>query len=514
MPRLYARLLSVGLALLLPVSLTACGGPDPVLPVQPTPSATAAPVQQKTEVFQLPCYPEAGFHPFTGANKTNLVLNGLLYEGLYELDPTFHPQSVLAVSHSKSEDGLSWTFTLRQGVTFSDGSPLTPADVAASLNLARQEGQYAARLAGITGVAAGEGSVTVTLSKPNGALPALLDVPIVKGTGERPVGTGPYVLTGEGETLALTARMGWWRGEQLPLDTIALWAVQEPDDFIYAFDTHDLSLVSADLTGADTLGYSGSYETVDFSTSVLLYLGFNTASGPCREEAVRRALARGLDRQTIAASLLSSHAQPSALPFHPESEYYDAAQDASLAYAPQAMLDQLQAAGWSWSGETLVRNGQPLSLTLIVNQDNIHRQGVADFLAESLTQVGISVTVQKLPWEGYLTALKEGQFDLYLGETRLTGDFDPAPLLIPGGGLNYGRFSSPAVTSLVEAYQGAEGAARTTAAKALSAALIQQVPIAPLCFKNWSVLSQWGQLSALSATQQNLFYHFWSWEFG
>ena len=72
----------------------------------------------------------------------------------------------------------------------------------------------------------------------------------------------------------------------------------------------------------------------------------------------------------------------------------------------------------------------------------------------------------------------------------------------------------PILTALLEAYQSAAGDARVQAAKALSAALVQQVPIAPLCFKNWSVLSQWGQISALTATQQNLFYHFWTWKLG
>lgn len=73
--------------------------------------------------------------------------------------------------------------------------------MAASLNQARASALYSARFTGVTGVSAGEGTVSVTLSSPNGGLPALLDVPVCKGTGERPAGTGPYVLAGEADAL-------------------------------------------------------------------------------------------------------------------------------------------------------------------------------------------------------------------------------------------------------------------------------------------------------------------------
>ena len=118
------------------------------------------------EAFTLPCYPDSGFHPIQGTHRTNLALGGLVYEGLYEVDPSFEAQPVLAVSSTVSEDGLTWTFTLRQGVTFSDGTALTAQDVVTSLNLARESALYSARLSAITSVTAGEGTVVIRLSTP------------------------------------------------------------------------------------------------------------------------------------------------------------------------------------------------------------------------------------------------------------------------------------------------------------------------------------------------------------
>lgn len=143
------------------------------------------------------------------------------------------------------------------------------------------DSHYAQRLGGVRSVAAGEGTVTVTLSTPNGALPVLLDIPIALGDGDRPLGTGPYVLTEEatGETV-LTARSGWWQGRSLPFQTIHLASVGQADDLISSFDAGDITLLDADLTGTNSLGYSGSYEAWDYSTTNLIYLGFNTQRGP------------------------------------------------------------------------------------------------------------------------------------------------------------------------------------------------------------------------------------------
>ena len=139
--------------------------------------------------------------------------------------------------------GSAWTFSLRQGVTFSDGSPLTPADVVRSLELARGSALYAGRLAQVTAVRAGEGSVIVTLSAPNGALPALLDVPVIREQGEgTPLGTGYYVLEGSDGARLLRRREGNWRGEYPARETIPLHEVEEASDLIYAFDTGELSL--------------------------------------------------------------------------------------------------------------------------------------------------------------------------------------------------------------------------------------------------------------------------------
>lgn len=500
------------LALLLAAGLAGCGtppepAPSPTATESPSPTPQARPME-----FALPCYPQASFHPITGTGRTNLALAGLMYDGLYELDQNFEPQPALSVSHTVSENGLVWTFALRQGVTFSDGSPLTAAEIAASLNLARISPLYSARFAGVTDIAAANGMVTVTLSRANGALPALLDIPIVKETGGVPLGTGPYVLAGTGENLALEARSDWWQGKALPRDTIPLRAIQEADDLIHAFDTRDIALVSTDLTGTNALGFSGSFAAVDYPTSTMLYVGFNTADGPCRSAQVRQALLRGFDRAAVSTAQFSRHAQPAALPVSPASPLYDEALAQTLDYAPQAMEPLLTAAGYTRADGVWQKEGRPLALTFVAPNNNADRLAAAETLAANLTDAGLEVELRALAWDDYLQALTAGSFDLYLGEVRLTADFDLTAFLTPGGALNYGKYSDAGALNRLSAFRAAVGQWRTEPARQLYEYLAGQPPFAVICFKNWSVLTQWSRIDGLTPAQQNIFHQFSDWK--
>lgn len=507
------RLTALALSILL-LLLGGCGepAPDASQTPEPTPTPSVQPTAVLSAQFALPCYPDAGFHPISGTNRLNLELAGLMYDGLYTLDENFQAQPALAASHTVSADSATWTITLRQGVTFSDGSPLTAQDVVYSLNLARQSALYQYRLSSINSVTAGEGTVTITLSLPNGALDALLDVPILKESAATvPPGTGPYVLEGTGNDLTLRRRDESWRAADTMPETIQLRAISGNDALISSFDTGDISLVSTDLTGTGSPGFSGNYATTDYATSTLLYVGFNTASGPCRDAAVRKALSYAMDRATITRAILAHHATPSPLPVHPDSALYNEELAARFSYAPQTTSQLLEEAGWTRSGGSYAKNGSALEVKLLVSQDNAYRCDVADELERQLEACGVQVTVDKRPWDQFLTALSAGEFDLYLGETKLTADFTFSPLL-SGGSLNYGQYTDWNTTTLHAAFRAAQGEARSTAATALYEQLGEQMPFTALCFKNWSVLSQWGQVSALTPTQQNLYYGFEHWE--
>lgn len=439
------------------------------------------------EHFALPYMPGRSLDPVGCADGMQQVIASLMYEGLFRLDGNFEPQPSLCASYTRNEDARRYVFTLRDGVQFSDGSALTARDVKATLDRARQSERYKNRLSGIASISTKNNTVTIALNQPNTSFPALLDVPLVKsGTQDAaaPVGTGPYFFAQEETGAYLIANQSWWKAERQPVERITLVEASDHDAMLYRFSSHEVQLITADLTGTQAASTTGSVGCVDADTTLLQYVGCNTARAPLDNPALRRALSAGINRENITSAFLSGHGAPASYPVSPSSALYPA----GLEDAPDSFASAVTASGYA----------SERSLTLLVNEENSFKKAIADYLAETWTAGGIPVEVQALPWEEYLEALSRGDFDLYYGEARLSADWDLNDLLTPGGALNFGRWSNPDTSRLLADFASAEN--RETAMRALCTHLKDQAPILPVCFKSVSVLTQAEVIEGLTPT--------------
>ena len=444
--------------------------------------------------FALPYMPGRSLDPVDCVDGMQQVVSSLLCEGLFRLDGSFEPQPCLCISYTHDETASRYTFSLRPDAQFSDGTPLTGRDVKATLERACASERYRSRLAGISSISASGDSVTVSLSSPNAAFAALLDVPIVKSgvQGNVPVGTGPYFYTEEETGPYLIANQSWWRGESQPVDRIALVEAADEDAMLYRFSSHEVQMITADLTGVVAMSTTGSVNCVDADTTLLQYVGCNTSRAPLDSPSLRRALSAGIDRANVASAFLSGHGKPALFPVSPVSSLYPADLE------EEHSLDRFAAAVGE-SGYVPER-----SLTLLVNEENGFKLAIASQLAADWTAGGVPVEVQALPWEEYKAALSAGSFDLYYGEVRLSADWDLGSLLEPYGALNYGHWSDPEASRLMAEYAGA--ADRTAAMRALCARLRDQAPFLPVCFKSTSVLAQAEVIEGLAPTAAEPFY--------
>ena len=127
----------------------------------------------------------------------------------------------------------------------------------------------------------------------------------------------------------------------------------------------------------------------------------------------------------------------------------------------------------------------------------------ARYIAQSLSLLDWKIAVQALPWADYLTALQTGDFDLYFGEVRLTADWDLTDLVGTAGPLNYGGYSDVITDAALLTYLSAPD--RKEAASALMSQLRLDVPIAPVCFKSYTVLTHASVLEGLSPTATSSF---------
>lgn len=502
------RLLTFALALALCLPLAGCAGSEPAEPedfwateefVEETPADETEPT-----VFTLPYLNSQSLNPISCSDGAQQIAASLLYEGLFSLDEHFVPQNTLCASYTRSGDGRTYTFTLREDVVFTDGTALTPADVLSTFRRAQVSDRFSARFANVAGMRVGRNTIIFTLMRADSALPALLDIPILKSGTDKypvPVGTGPYRFATDENGECLLRNEDWWGdGDALP-ERIALCAAKDAGATAYLFSASRAHLLIADLLSDSPAASIGGVDLTDVSTANLYYIGFNAKKGaPTADRTLRAAMNAALDRDAIVATLLASHAQSAQFPISPASPLYPAALD-----TPYTVTGYGEALAARLTGDA-----QPIALTLIVNEDSSFKAALAEHLAKALTAEYVTVTVSVLPWSDYMEALESGSFDLYFGEVRLTADWNITPLVSANGALNYGGFSDPATETALAAFLANEN--ETTAA-ALCARLAEESPFLPVAFKSLSLLTPAGAVDGLAPSLSRPMNGLESWSF-
>lgn len=469
-------------------------------------SENESPEETEITSFSLPYCETETLDSVTCRDGYQQVVGKLLYESLYELDESFTPQPVLAESCRYDAENLTYTIRLRSGIRFSDGSALTAGDVVDTLRRAAGSARYGSRFSEVDDLSASGNSVIITLTEPNGGLLSLLDIPIVKsGTETRniPLGTGPYaVAKEENGDRYLTPNPNWWQSKRLPLSRIDLVSCKTVDAANYAFSAQNVQLLCADLIGTDTAPADVSGACTDAPGTVMQYLGFNLRSEILADSAVRRAISAAIDRETLVSSYLLGHGTATQLPLPPQSAFYPA--DLESRYSREVADAAMKKAG-------LLTDEKKAELLLLVNEENRFKLTAATQIAETLNRYSLTVTVQALPWEDYLTALQNGWYDLYFGETKLRPDWDLSALIGTGGALNYGGFYDEDTDLRLQEYLEAQGPRRTAVMEELCNDFLQLQPIVPLCFKAVSVLVTGNAVDQITPTADDPFYQLENW---
>ena len=518
------RALSLLLAAAALFLCASCAGPDAPDPLDPpveySPPVPATPVRVVDSQFTVRYDPDASFNPITGTSANNMALTPLLYEGLFVLNERFEAEPVLCESYS-TDDGLTYTFVIKSGVLFSDGTELSSRDVKYSLEQAKLSGRFKGRLARVAGIETPDTrTVVITLSLPHGRLPVLLDVPIIKSgtiSSSCPPGTGPYALDETGEAPRLVASRFYRDPDTAPVDVIYLGScsdAQLPARFL----AQEIDLFWSDPGGDKNLRLTPDHDAWYYNTSILEYVGFNVRSDILSHTAFRRAIGLAVNREEIVEEVLGGHAIAAPLALSPKHPLYDGAwvtpvKDVSSeisAIFAEIGLEDFNSDGYlEYPGAGGA--SQPFVLSLLVH-DQAHKVAAAEKITDALMSIGINVELVKLPWESYLKALEKGQFDLYLADVYLPADFDLTALLAPGGALDYGRAGSEEYGEAIAAFLAARGEENeASAARELCALIEQNAPIIPVLYRQYAVHIGRNIAKGVRPTQSSIFYNLSNW---
>lgn len=493
-------------ALLLCVAMTAgvfsgCGEKDdPYVPTgnalfqedETEPTEAAVTKDQIT----VPYYPDRSLNPFQCTDHTNRAILSLVYQGLFALDQDYQSWPILCESYQVSWDMKTYTFTLAQA-TFSDGTAVTAEDVKASLKAAKKSDAYQGRFTHVDEISVTEdGKVEIRMEVPCESLTALLDVPIVKASeveAQQPLGTGPYILKA-GEQPMLVRRTDWWCNAGVPVtaSSIQLTQAGTPSQLRDAFEFSNLSMVSTDPGSDSYADFHSDYELWESENGIFLYLGCNENSDVFSEDDLRQSLIWSIDREAIISEIYRGFATAAVLPASPNSPYYSASLANRYDYDPMYLAQAVE------DHREVAEN----EVTLLVNGDDGVRLRVANRIAQNLKTCGLKVTVLEQSGKDYIKALEEGEYDLYLGQTRLSPNMDLTAFFAEDGSLSVGGMADPVLYALC-----LDALANIGNYYNLHQRILEDGQLCPILFRSYAVYTQRGTFRNLTPSRDNLFFY-------
>lgn len=438
--------------------------------------------------------PDGTFNPYTDTDTSNRVIFSLLYQGLFSVDMNYRVEPVLCKQYSVSKDMKTYTFYLEEA-TFSDGSLLTAADVLASLLAAMENPVYSGRFTQVDSVAAvSESAVCITMKIPYADLPILLDVPIVKAStvsAKWPLGTGPYYSEqGFGGTL-LVCRTDWWCRAAVAATATSISLVDGEtfaelrDDFEFG----SIGLVCADPGQDSYVDFRCDYELWACESGVFLYLACNEKSPTFSDAELRAALTYAIDRDYLVSAFYGGFATAATLPCAPQSPHYSEKLAAQYRYDPEKFQQMVAA-----------KAPADKDITLLVNSADSRRIRVARQIASMLEVAGFRVTLKSLSGSAYTNALSKSNYDLHLGQTKLSPNMDLTAFFSSKGSLNFGGMSDAAAYSLCQEAMANAGNYYTLHQRVMSEGML-----CPILFRSYAIYTQRGLFDSLAPARDNVF---------
>jgi len=378
--------------------------------------STSAALAQQTDISIGMQLEPPNLDPTSGAAAAiDEVVYANIFEGLTRFGPDGSVNPGLAASWNISDDGTVYTFTLRDGVSFHDGTSFTADDVVFSLDRARAEDStnaQAALFANIVSVEAlDDTTVQVTLDGPDGAFlfdmawgDAIIVAPESAETNAtNPVGTGAFRFAEwvQGDRVELVRNEDYW-GDPAPLEAVTFRFISDPNAAFSAMMAGDVDAFPV-FPAPETLAQFEAdprFEVIVGSTEGETILAMNNMAEPLDNLLVRQAITHAINRQDIIDGAMFGYGTPIGTHFAPHNpDYVDLT--GMSAYDPDRARALLAEAGV-----------EDLTLRMMLPPPSYARRG-GEIIAAQLREVGITAEITNVEWAQWLEQVFRGKdYDL------------------------------------------------------------------------------------------------------
>lgn len=432
--------------------------------------------------------PKGVFNPLFQDSAYDDQINLLIFDSFESIngDGTYSPH--LADSIDVSDDGLKYTFKLKPGVTYTDGTPVTVKDFYFALKVLHDKsydgssdplsysikgGQdyYDGKSNEISGVKIiDDNTVEVEVTEVTaltkdflGGIPFLPEhyygknykqgnVETVKALNEKPLGTGQYILTSfkPGQEVTLVANEKYFAGAPKIKNVIFKSTTDETKLAMLESGEIDMDMVTVDEDNIEALQLLGFLDVNIFPTNGYGYIGMNHEKEKFQDPKVRQALIYGLNRAEIVEAVYGKFADVINIPQSKQSWAYTDESIEKYEFDIEKAKSLLDEAGWTVGGDGIrEKNGEKFKIDFSGTADNPVVDAILPIMTANYKELGIDIVAETLDFNAILDKTDKGDFDMFFMAWGLTPDPD-STVYLTGGAQNRLKYSNPAYDELMK----------------------------------------------------------------
>ena len=347
-------------------------------------------------------------HQTVAAGTREVLFN--IFEGLVKPNSDGEMIPAVAEKYELSEDGTTYTFTLREGVKFHNGQTVTAEDVVYSINrcAAVPEGQEKPLVAAFSAVrsveALDEKTVTVTIAQRDLEFISYMTAAIIPAgyadQATAPVGTGPFrfVSRTPQENFIMERFEDYW-GAPAWLDKVTYKICENADALVMNLNGSSIDLC-AHLTSAQAVQLNSNFKVLEGTMNLVQAIYLNNQAKPFDNQLVRQALCYAIDRQGIMDMVADGHGTAVGSSIYPAFTKY---------FLPE-LVDKYPH-DVAKAKELLAQAGYPDGFDMTISVPNNYQphMDTAEVVAEQLREAGINVTIQPVEWSTWLDTIYNGR---------------------------------------------------------------------------------------------------------
>lgn len=368
-----------------------------------------------------------------------VVMRYGLGECLTKFDAKMNIQPWLAESWSISDDHLTWTFKIREGVKFSNGNPLTAEGVKASIERAFAKNNRAATFFEYESMTAEGQNLIIKTKKPLPNMPGYLADPLfiivdtkAEAEGrdfskEGPICTGPYMVKSfVKEKSVMERNPNYWDGE-VPFETVEIPSIDDPNTRAMSLQSGEVDVAVNIAAGDIDLFKNNDKFDLDEISSLRVVVARINQKGLLGDAKVRAAFIQGCDRETYNNVLLKGTFLPGSAPIPPSLDYgFDQLKDPN-SYNPDNAKKLLDEAGWKDTDGDGIRDkdGRPLRVEFIVYNGRAELPLYAEAVQADMKKIGIDVVIKNVDYNLLDQIGIKGEYDLLISNITTANTGDP-----------------------------------------------------------------------------------------